>query len=397
MKKSHLLWVLTILFSFYRSEGSAQHDFREGFIINLLQDTVRGLVDYRSNSQNYKSCRFKVGKDVIEYSPLELEGFGYDQDKVFTSSVIKGAFVEILVDGESSLYKSQDDYLLQLNDGKSYQFPKEISRENTGNTVNNRWIGIFKLLLQDCPDNLMDKKGKLRLNEQVITELTIQYNECQGADFTVYKARKPWTQLEWGVALGARSSVYTFTPMLLNKADYPYLENPFNSVDPSVGIVLAVTSPRLSEKFAFQPEVHFSKSYYTSELRVSGLEVEDFYQTAIELQTLSIPLSVRYSLPERKLSAFVQFGAYLEYHLDAKSSIVQERSDDNGVFSTKKLSFPIRKNQVGVIGGLGLVKPLNNYSCNLVLRYAQVTNTNQVTGIFHDSRQLSLVLILLRR
>jgi hypothetical protein len=159
MKKTLFFSVLSFLLSLAPNAGSAQNDFREGFIINLLQDTIRGLVDFRSNAQNYKTCRFKLGQDVVEYTPSEIEGFGYDQDKVFTSTVSEGTFVEVLVDGELSLYRSKSHFLLKRPGGAIHRFVHDEPREQAGISAANRWLGIFKLLLNDCPGSLVERRG----------------------------------------------------------------------------------------------------------------------------------------------------------------------------------------------------------------------------------------------
>jgi hypothetical protein len=93
----------------------------------------------------------------------------------------------------------------------------------------------------------------------------------------------------------------------------------------------------------------------------------------------------------------VQLGAYIEYQLEAESRIVHQKLLGDEIFSTRELSFPVRKNQVGFTGGIGLVKPFNRFTGSLVLRYARVSTPNQVVGVVHNGQQFSLSFILLKR
>ena len=95
MKRTFILITLFLFLSLM--ETFAQSDFRDGLIITLDQDTIHGLVDYQSNVKNYKHCRFKRDGVIKEYSPNQITGFGYLNDKFFTSKILKGLFVEVLV------------------------------------------------------------------------------------------------------------------------------------------------------------------------------------------------------------------------------------------------------------------------------------------------------------
>ncbi len=98
-KKIKLTLILLLIII---SSSFGQNDFRSGFIITLENDSIQGQVDYRSNSQNYKSCIFKGEQGELEYFPNQIVGFGYTNDKFFSSQIIEGSFVEVLVDGDIS-------------------------------------------------------------------------------------------------------------------------------------------------------------------------------------------------------------------------------------------------------------------------------------------------------
>ena len=100
--RSKLILVILIL-----SAGTlfGQSVFKEGYIINLKNDTIQGKIDYRSNLKNCGSCIFP-GCDEGEkkYLPHQIKGFGFDNDKFFSSQVINEAFVEVIVVGRYEVF-----------------------------------------------------------------------------------------------------------------------------------------------------------------------------------------------------------------------------------------------------------------------------------------------------
>jgi hypothetical protein len=94
----------------------AQSDFREGYLVSLENDTIYGQVDYRPNSNENETIRFRQGEKVTKYFPKQISGFGYLNDIYFTSRVADHLFAEVLVSGELSLYKYKDAYIMGKNE-----------------------------------------------------------------------------------------------------------------------------------------------------------------------------------------------------------------------------------------------------------------------------------------
>jgi hypothetical protein len=64
--------------------GSAQSDFRNGYVITNSNDTLFGLADYKENRSNAKKCIFiKEGSsEKVEYSPNDINAYRFLDGKL---------------------------------------------------------------------------------------------------------------------------------------------------------------------------------------------------------------------------------------------------------------------------------------------------------------------------
>ena len=374
-----------------------QKDFRNGFIITLENDTINGLVNYRSNSKNYESCIFKNEQGETEYYPPQILGFGYVNDKYFSSQIIQNSFVEVLVTGQISLYKFKDKYLVK-KDTSLYDL--ELTSEQVeidgkiGTKKNSRWRGLLIYLISDCLEDPSSLSSKIRYDEKSLTQLLVTYNKCNGEAYTEYKASKPWTRFEFGASLGVTKSE-------INIADksqvFSYLDDSYRSVNPSIGLLIAISSPRISERVAFQGEIHFIKSAYSSLVELGSVSTE-YNDTYIDLSTLSVPLSLKYSFPEKRCGWYLQGGISYEYHLNADTRLLSEYVAGNVVnTSSERSAFEVNDNQLGYWGGIGVLKSYRKFKGSISIRYFQMPAFNKTEGFSANNNRISFNLILFKK
>src|SRR3982750_113996 len=94
----------------------AQQNFLSGYVINLNNDTLRGLVDEGTERQNSNLCSFKKGDaaSIIKYTPNDILAYGLITNKHYLTKKIKlndfekNYFLECLVKGSISLYSLND-------------------------------------------------------------------------------------------------------------------------------------------------------------------------------------------------------------------------------------------------------------------------------------------------
>jgi len=112
--KRVFLLVLTILIFF---AVKAQSDYRTGYIINLQGDTIYGLINFKGDKANAKSCIFKKGNDLekVTYTPSQIKSYQFVDGKYYLSSISLNyklkdhVFLECLIKGSLSVFYYQDD------------------------------------------------------------------------------------------------------------------------------------------------------------------------------------------------------------------------------------------------------------------------------------------------
>ncbi len=389
--KLTLILLLIIIGSSY-----GQNDFRSGFIITLDSDTIQGQVDYRSNSKNYESCIFKIEEGEKEYYPNQIIGFGYNGDKFFSSQIIEDSFVEVLVIGEISLYKSRDKYHV-MKDTSFFDLESIIEKVEiegkTGKKETGKWKGILTYLISDCLRNPSGLTSNMKLSEKGLARLIVKYNKCTGTEFTEFKANKPWTKFDFGATLGASRSEITTD----GSGFFSYLDDSYSSIDPSIGVLIAISSPRITEKMAFQGELHFLRSSYSSlvELPRSSIQIHDSF---IDLTTLSLPLSLKYSFPEKRYGFYLQGGINFDYHLSSDTRLISEQIRGNVVNTFPERSvFEISDSQVGYWGGIGILKSYRKFRGSIAIRYFQMPALDQTDRFTANSNRICLNLILFKK
>lgn len=388
---------LIISFVLIAINSFCQNDFRNGYIITLEKDTIIGQVDYRSNTKNYKSCIFKGKQEEREYYPDEIFGFGYNNDKFFSSQIVEGSFVEVLVLGEISLFKSQNKYHLK-KDTNVYDlesFSEEVVIDGkVGIRENIRWRGIMSYLISDCINNPNSIVSNLKLGEENLTKLVVRYNKCKGLVYTEFKVSKPWIKYDYGATVGIARSEIQFRNI---PGSMSYLDDSYSSINPSIGVLFDISSPRITERIAFQGEIHFIKSSYSSLVIIENSST-DYHDTYIDLSTLSVPLSFKYSFPEKKYGLYLQVGINYDYHLNAKSKLLSENVTGNVVNTfPERSAFEINKNQIGYWGGMGILKSYHKFKASISIRYFGMPALNKTGDFTAGNSRVLINLILFKK
>ncbi|MBQ7419805.1 MAG: hypothetical protein IJV17_03570 [Prevotella sp.] len=110
----------------------AQVNPMQGYIITNENDTIRGVIDYRSDEHNVRECIFqKEGSgEFTVYSPADIKGYRFENNGAFyvtkTVDINKKPlqlFAEYLLKGGVSLYYISTNYVnyyyFEGEDGKT--------------------------------------------------------------------------------------------------------------------------------------------------------------------------------------------------------------------------------------------------------------------------------------
>lgn len=141
-------------------------NFLPGYIITNENDTLHGLIDYRSEARNAKKCEFKESENapVKEFFPHSIKSYRFIDSKYYISQNIPvegkeiPVFLEFLVNGISDLYFYTDgqnfNYFIAKEDGKFIELTNDKRQfERDGKqyaTRSNKYIGQLKNVFADC-------------------------------------------------------------------------------------------------------------------------------------------------------------------------------------------------------------------------------------------------------
>jgi len=373
--RTERLFIFT-LFTLFSFIISAQNDFRDGYIVTSSKDTLRGALEYRSDKRNYFSCRFRSGMDVQLYSPEDITGYGYVNDKYYSSLIIKGSFVEVLVSGKVSLYKSETNFYLQKTGEALFKLEQKENKTELreGRLIiveDARWKGIINYLVYDCVKTKNASKD-LKFNEESITKFILKYNICTGSEYIDYKANKPWSKLIPGFSGGILNSKVRVIDVF-NYLDY--LPDQYQSSDPFVGFVLEFSSPRLSEKVAIETEVQLIKQVFSEEVRRDYPTIVELEETLFTLNTLSFNYSLKYKFNGNKLTPFIQGGGTYDYLFRSNTEFIEETVflNEKEVTTSYSNPFDFKKYQLGFWAGIGLSKRIKQNKLAARIRYSNTT------------------------
>jgi len=319
-----------------------QSDFRNGYIVNNDGSRVEGQVDFRSNDLSYKSCRFKKGEKVVEYQPNDIIGYGFiKEDRYYTSELVKGTFVELLIDGYVSFYKHGLKYYVQkenepIDTIKSVIIEKRI-RGSRYNVDIGGWKDVMKKIAADCNDLKVDNQG-YKVNEQELVRFIKNYHKCKSKEYKEYKDNAKFTEFRPVFAFGISDN----TIKKVDSPTYFYLPNKFDKYNGWVGAYLQIGAPRLFENVFVQIGAEYHKNSYV------GVEFNEFgdikfYETQLDLSTISVPINLLYVMDlNNSLKLNLQTGFIMDYN-DGAVKTLRQSVDGQNVFLTEFESFQIEK------------------------------------------------------
>ena len=410
MKKIINLSVLIVTLTI--SHGFTQSDLRPGFVITNKMDTIYGSINYHEGPQQFKSCEFVRinSEEVTRYTPSEIKGYRFENDKYFESKEIideksgvrNKIFMEVLVKGTATLFKSlKSTYYIEKGDSAFYRLSNDVNEVLIDGKIyyknSLQYIKIMNFLFSDCGD-LSLKIQNIKFEQKDLTKLIEQYNECGGGKSVSFKANKPWTKLDLGVLFGMAHSSIKVEKV---PGDFIYLADSYSSVDPLFGIVLGISSPRIAERIALQTELHFIKTSYYSLVEISDFANTAYFDTYIDISTVSLPISIKYYFLGRKLSFFFQGGINFDFNISTNTEVIGElvRVAANGytVETVEGEAFEINKSQLGYWGGIGIIKRLSNFNVSADVRYTMMTKLNLTDEFSSNNNRLTLSIIISKK
>lgn len=166
MKKFNFISLFFILFFF--QEIKSQTEFKDGYVIISLSDTIYGKIDNKDYYSNSQYCDFLNPKtnSVTRYKPDQIFGYRFINGKFYVSKNIEidnksvVLFMEYLIHGRLDIYFYQDNETighyfaskdtLPLKELKNNKVVIELDGKNVLYESKN-YMGLLKYYTSDCP------------------------------------------------------------------------------------------------------------------------------------------------------------------------------------------------------------------------------------------------------
>lgn len=382
-------------------EAFSQSDFRDGYIITVGHDTVYGKIDYRSIFRNRKLCRFRGENGLTEYTPAQLDGYRFINDRYYSSGIIQGVFVEVLVTGRLSLYRDGYDFYIQKEADSLVCLESKERRETivdrgVEKVVLNkdlRWKGILAELTSDCRD-IYSILSKIDLTEKDLTEFAIEYNLCSGSGFQEFKGKKKWIKIDFGANAGLSVSRMNVAG---KSYSFNYLDDNYYTVNPVCGLDLIFTSSRINERIALKTGLYYSSSSFHSLVVFDKLGYKEYNDSYFKFSSLTIPLMIRYTFPINVFSFYFNAGVDFRAWVKADSEGSTESVSGNVVEISERPPISFFSHPSGVLGGIGVLRSFNHFSVGLDLKYDRSFRLNSVSGFAANTDGIVLGLVIMSK
>jgi len=265
----------------------AQSNFKHGYVITNSNDTIAGLIDFRTDQINALACTFKRTETspVETYFPGQIAGYRFTEEGKFYISreivlnvvTLQWVFLEYLVQGMMNLYfyadkaSNLDYYIFEDQDGNlSYvtRRPDEIIKRG-GKYFNQKDIQykyeIVKLL-DDLPE-LKEKASNIEFKQRAMISLVKDYHSLTcttGEDCVVFEGKPDKNY--WKFKFSAYAGMYMFSP----STQLPNM--------PAVGVQMNVSASRFSKavsaqfgvSIAYKEEMEWKRPWQSGGMVFSG-------------------------------------------------------------------------------------------------------------------------------
>ena len=201
-----------VLLAVFAAVAMAQTNPKPGFIITNNGDTIRGIVDFRTNEMLSKKCVFQANgeSESKTYKPGDIEGFRFDHNgKYFVTRQfnIFGEpqlyFAEFMVQGKMNLYCVAENYVeyffFEREDGemallanKSVLSSSSIHEEKEHQQEAKVQYGKVRFLLQDSRTAIDDMNDMDMSRKKLVKVVRDYHNDVctDGSNCIVYEYKE---------------------------------------------------------------------------------------------------------------------------------------------------------------------------------------------------------------
>ena len=324
----------------------SQVDFKKGYVLYSDGERVDGLISLPSTI-DYTVCKFLKDGKITNYQANQIQGYGFEkEDRYFKSGIADQKFVEVIVEGKLSLYRIGSAYYLEKDSKLLHSEALVLNRSKTTKSLR----AIEESLGSDCAKLQKKELKKSNLDEHKLIKFIRTYNKCKDGVFKEFRAGRTFTVIRFSAAYGLGA-------YKINNVDaqgpYFFVPDKFDKNNAYFGGYVQVGDSRLFKNIIFQTGFEYHNNSFIDG-KHSELNRGYFYESKLDLKTLSIPLSAIYFQKlTNKLSLTLKGGSNIEF-LKSDLDITEERLNLQNVSLSDFEGFQIRKINYGFHLGVGL-------------------------------------------
>jgi hypothetical protein len=323
----------------------------------------------------FQKCRVYHEGKTTEYSPYQVTQYGLANGTEYVARDIelqgfsRRVFLEQIVKGKATLYYYVDSqnslYFIEKDSTTLSVIPKNNNKSDT------RLSDFLKEISGDC-HAVGEAAGSVKHNRLYLTRFVESYNNCTAMALP---------QIRYGLILGAGGR----KPVLSgNNSDRPlsYFDYRYQ-IAPAAG--LFVNLPVLLSNYSVRIELLYSRSSYSYSASTDEIK----YDIEGAINSLKMPLMLRYSHPAPRYRPYINGGLVFAYNIMTDLDLRQESIDGTPVIPVSDYSAFVKKMQPGFTAGGGLeYRVSKKYSIFIDLRYDYLAS--MAAGSFLNSSGFTL-------
>lgn len=289
---------------------------------------------------NSELCQVKTGGKIVQYTPYEVQEYGFKNGRVYVAREIniadssKMVFLERLYKGKTTLYyyrgKRINTYFIEKDSTVFVEIPKK-------DNIEKHYSEMLLNYTADCP-NVSSACKLVSYNKKSITKLISRYNNCE---------LKPFPFFKYGFFFGMVQSELVMNSNIIN---VDLLNTSFKKDNnPYAGIF--VDAPISASNFSFFTSLGLYQSSFSSN------KPSDSHDASILINqtTIKVPLMIRYTVPSLRFRPYFNIGLNYSYNLRNESVLYTAEINNSIVqYQSPVREDVIHDHQPGYACGMGI-------------------------------------------
>ena len=348
--------------------------YLSGYVIVPEGTTTFTDVLYQARDSRFKVCKVRESNGLEkEFSPGEIQGYGFVGGKFYASFPDNSSFAEVLVRGQMNLWKTPTSLYIYV-DGQVI-------------VVEESNLKVLQAKFSAC-ENFQEK---VSLTEEALLNQVISFNECIGSTPTQYSELTPSIQLEIGPQLTYLANTYFFG----DSRGYDYLDRELSSSSPQVGFSLNISAPKKVRGLSLDMGIFYHTSqinefFVEESVIANALLRAEYYDLIMEYSAITVPVAVKYSSYEKRNRIHAQVGFVSQVIIDESVRLLSESLRANEVFTNPEVSPFSMTNASGVFWGVGFGRKLKHVNLDLFVRQIRMTGIVDLINATNDQYQIVL-------